>query len=204
MSENKKESVNNSPQNDTINIKEIIIKLDTIFEEKLNMAFHEIMITPRKKFLNNIISDVKKLIEEQYGKSIYNNRQFNNIFTSCLNNLEDRCNTFTIELKNTWEKYQNSKKMGNEESFFLSNFRKHCIKTEDLALHQCENGKYGNFIIVTKNTKNNSVNKKQKDSQVPHIQYIICNECKTTYFSNKFINHCKYCNINYLCSIMSY
>ena len=51
MSGNKKEKINNNPQNDAINIKEIIIKLDTIFEEKLNLAFHEIMIIPRKRFL---------------------------------------------------------------------------------------------------------------------------------------------------------
>ena len=204
MSGNKKEKINNNPQNDAINIKEIIIKLDTIFEEKLNLAFHEIMIIPRKRFLNNIISAVKKLIEDQYGNSIYKNTRFNNIFTSCLNNLEDRCNNYTEELTNTWEKYQNSKKMGGEDSFFLTNFRKHCIKTEDLALHKCQDGKFGNFIIVTKKIKNNSVNKRNKESQMTHIQYIICNKCKTTYFSNKFINYCKYCNINYLCSIMSY
>ena len=204
MFENKKELINNNSQNDSINIKEIIIKLDTIFEERLNQAFYQIMIIPRNKFLNNITSYVKQWIEEQYGNSIYDNTRFNNIFTSCLNNLEDRYNNFTEELTNTWEKYQNSKKMGGEESFFLSNFRKHCIKTEELALHKCQDGKTGNFIIVIKNIKNNSVNKIHKNSQLKHIQYIICNKCKTSYFSNKFINYCKYCNINYLCSIMSF
>ena len=204
MSELQKNSKNDTSSNSSLNIKEIITKLDTIFEENLSKSFQNIMIIPRQKFLNNIISTVKNFINEIYGNSIYNNDRFNNIFQSCLNNLEDRYNNYTEELEKTWEKYQNSKKIGNEESFFLSNFRKHCIKTDNLAIHKCQDGKFGYFIIVLKNIKNNSVNRRNKIPNIIHVQYIICNKCKTSFFSNKFINHCKSCNMNYLCSTMSY
>ena len=205
MSEPKNKTDNDTSLNSSLNIKELITKLDIIFEEKLSQSFQNIMITPRQKFLNNIISSVKTFINEIYGNSIYNNDRFNNIFQSCLNNLEDKYNNYTEELEKTWEKYQNSKKIGDEETFFLSNFRKHCINTDENAIHKCQDGKFGNFIIVLKNVKNNSINNNIKiNNNIIHIQYIICNKCKTSFFSNKFINYCKSCNTNYLCSTLSH
>ena len=174
MAELKNKTNNNISLNSSLNIKEIITKLDIIFEEKLSQSFQNIMITPRQKFLNNIISSVKNFINEIYGNSIYNNDRFNNIFQSCLNNLEDRYNNYTEELEKTWEKYQNSKKIGDEETFYLSNFRKHCINTDENAIHKCQDGKFGNFIIVLKNIKNNSINHNIKvNNNIIHIQYII-------------------------------
>ena len=203
MAESKDNTKNDTSSNSSLNIKEIITKLDTVFEEKLSQSFQNIMILPRQKFLNNIISTVKNFINETYGNSIYNNDRFNSIFQSCINNLEDKYNNYTEELEKTWEKYQNSKKIGDEESFFLSNFRKHCIQTSENAMHKCEDGKFGNFIIVIKNIKNNSISRRNKNSNIIHVQYIICNKCKTSFFSNKFLNFCEPCNTNYLCSTMS-
>ena len=45
---------------------------------------------------------------------------------------------------------------------------------------------------------------KKKNIQNSFVTYLICNNCQSVYFSNKFMNFCKECNINYLCSILSH
>ena len=189
---------------DLLNIKELISKLDILFEEQLSKTFKDILIIPRNNFLNIIISEVKNFIDEQYGEEIYKNEKFINFFSSSCNNLEDKYNSFFEELTKAWEEYQSNKHLNNESSYYFSNFRKHCIDTDNFALHNCSEGKKGYFIQVIKKSKKNAINSKKKNIQTSQVQYLICNKCKAVYFSNKFINYCKICNINYLCSFLSY
>ena len=194
-----------TPNNkDSLNTKELISKLDILFEEQLSKTFKDIMILQRNNFLNIIISEVKNFLDEQYGEEIYKNEKFINFFSSSCNNLEDKYNTYLDELSKAWEEYQLNKKSKNENSYFFSNFRKHCLNTDNYAMHNCSDGKYGYYIQVIKKTKKGTINPKKKSIQNCQIQYLICNRCKAVYFNNKFINYCKRCNINYLCSNLSY
>ena len=192
-----------SNNKDSLSINELISKLDILFEEQLSKAFKDIMILPRNVFLNIIISEVKTFIDEQYGEDIYKNEKFINFFSSSCNNLEDKYNTYLDELTKAWDEYQN-KKLKNENSYFFPNFRKHFLNTDKYVMHNCSNGGYGYFIQVIKKSKKCTINAKKKNIQNSQIQYLICNKCKTVYFNNKFMNYCKKCNINYLCSILSY
>ena len=183
-----------------LNIKELILKLDFIFEEELSKAFKDIMIISRNKFFNIIIKEVKKFIDQQFGEEIYKNKKFITFFTSSLNNLEDKYKTYINELNKAWNYYQSNKKRMNENSYFFSNFRKHCINTDNVALHKCSDGKVGHFISVIKKPKNNYINNNLGNMS---IQYLICNKCLSVYSINKFMNFCKGCNMNYLCSKLS-
>ena len=90
---------------DSLNIKELISKLDILFEEQLSKAFKDILIIPRNNFLNIIISEVKNFLDEQYGEEIYKNEKFINFFSSSCNNLEDKYNTYFNELTKAWNEY---------------------------------------------------------------------------------------------------
>ena len=83
------------------------------------------------------------------------------------------------------------------ESFFLTKFRKHCNKTQNFAIHNCrKNGEFGNFIIIygTSSSKHkNHANKKR-------IKFLICDNCRKSYFINEFHNYCEFCKVSYLCS----
>ena len=68
------------------------------------------------------------------------------------------------ELTKAWDDYQSNKQL-NENSYFFSNFRKHCIRTGNYALHKCSDEKNGNFIVVIKKLKNGSINMKKKNIQ---------------------------------------
>ena len=189
---------------DSLNIKELISKLDILFEEQLSKAFKDILIIPRNNFLNIIISEVKNFLDEQYGEEIYKNEKFINFFSSSCNNLEDKYNTYFNELTKAWNEYSSKNQLNNDSSFFFTNFRKHCIDTGKLAIHHCSEEKNGFFIQVIKSSKKGTINSKKKNLQNSQMQYLICNKCRTVYFSNKFMNYCKECNINYLCSSLNY
>ena len=193
-----------SNQKDILNIKELILKLDIMFEEKLSKAFKDIMNIPRNEFLNIIISEVKNFIDEQYGDDIYKNEKFINFFSSSCNNLKDKYKTYFEELTKTWEDYQSNTDPNSEYSFYFTNFRKHCIKTDNFAMHKCSESKKGIFISQIRKNKRDTINIKNKNIQNNNLQYLICNKCKSVYFSNKFINYCKDCNQSYLCSSLSH
>ena len=188
---------NNTSKSDSLNIKELISKLDIIFEEKLSQTFKDILIIPRNKFLDIIISQVKKFLDEQFGDDIYKNEKFINFFSSSCNNLEDKYKTYVDELNQVWVDYNSKKTKNNENSFFFNKFRKHCIKTENFAMHKCSDNNIGYYILSQKKIK------KGIGSQTS-IQYLICNKCKSVYFTNKFINFCKECNENYLSSVLNH
>ena len=196
-----------SNQKDILNIRELISKLDIMFEEELSKNFKDIMNIPKNIFLNIIISEVKNFLDIQYGDEIYKNEKFINFFSSSCNNLEDKYKTYLDELTNAWNDYESKNKSFPENFFYFSNFRKHCINSENFAMHKCSEGKSGYFISVIKkqkNNNNNTINNKKKNSQNLNIQYLICSNCKSAFFVNKFINYCKECNTSYLCSILSH
>ena len=123
----------------------VISKLDLIFEEKLSESFKDILIYPRNKFLDIIISQIKKFIDEQFGDDIYKNEKFINFFSSSCNNLEDKYKTYLVELNQVWEEYSSKKQNINDNSFFFTKFRKHCIKTENFAMHKCHDNNIGYY-----------------------------------------------------------
>ena len=184
---------NNQTHSDFLNIKELISKLDIMFEKKLSQTFKDILIFPRNKFLDIIISQVKQFLDEQFGDEIYKNEKFINFFSSSCNNLEDKYNTYLEELNQVWEDYNKKKSKTNDNSFFFTKFRKHCIKTENYAMHKCSNNEIGYYILSQKKIK------KGIGGHTPS-QYLICNKCKTVYFTDNFLNFCQDCNENYLSS----
>ena len=187
----------NKPQPDSLNVKELISKLDIMFDEKLSHEFKNILNFPRNKFLDTIISQVKKFLDEQYGNDIYKNEKFINFFTSSCNNLEDKYNTYMDELNQILQDYDNKKSKINDNSFFFSKFRKHCIKTDTFAMHKCSDNAIGYYIISEKKFK------KRLGGQ-SSFQYLICNKCKTVFFTSKFLNYCKNCNESYLSSVLNH
>ena len=183
----------NFQKQESFNIKELISKLDIMFEEKLSQSFKNILILPRNEFLDLIISQVKNFLDGQFGDEIYKNEKFINFFSSSCNNLEDKYNTYLEELNQVWEEYNSNKSILNDNSYYFSKFRKHCIKTDNFAMHKCSENEIGYYIISSKKLKRGIKGQSQS-------QYLICNKCKSVFFTNKFINYCKDCNENNLSS----
>ena len=76
--------------------------------------------------------------------------------------------------------------------YYLNNFRKHCIKTDNFAYHLCDNGKIGKFIILKTEKKVNG-----KD-----LVYVFCHNCHFCYLGNCIKMYCISCKKNYFSSIL--
>ena len=83
-------------------------------------------------------------------------------------------------------------KKNHKKINYVSHYRKHCCKTEDLACHLCDNGQYGKFIEI----KSKFYLKKSD------ISYVICDKCNFCYEKNFIKMYCKSCGKNYYSEIL--
>ena len=104
---------------------------------------------------------------------------------------EDITKKYDNDYKILSKEYQNYVKNIKKYNY-LTHFRKHCAQTENFALHNCYNKKYGKFIeIKTKNKYNKE-----------ECSYVICVECKKCYLSNFISMVCVPCNKKYFSNIL--
>jgi len=83
-------------------------------------------------------------------------------------------------------------KKTEKKTNFLTHFRKHCCKTEDIACHLCNNGKQGKFIEV----------KTKFSIKKDDVSYVICNKCNFCYEKNFIKMYCIKCEKNYYSEIL--
>ena len=176
--------------------------LDSEFEE----LFKKILNLPKIDFLNQLSSNVSLILLEQFSSKLSENEKLVSIITLTCHNFDNIYNKYMEELSEGWDQYifekmnqvQNSSE-DKIQSFFLTKFRKHCIKTQTFACHQCKNGGKGNFITIYGNS-NSQFSNSFRDKNKKKIKYLICDNCRESYFIKEFYNFCEYCNTNYLCS----
>ena len=176
----------------------------SLIKKLLNCEFEDlfpkILNLPKIDFLNQLTSNVSFILTEQFSSKIFENEKCMSIISETCRSFDKIYNKYMEELTEGWDQY-NFEKMNqmqnplNEgvESFFLTNFRKHCNKTQNYAVHQCnKKDETGTFIIVNINKDDNK-----------RIKYVICDNCRKSFFINEFYNYCENCKISYLCSSLS-
>ena len=114
---------------------------------------------------------------------------------------ESKYNNNYEEIYSEWNLFNNLKnnndynKEDKVNSYYISDFRKHCHNHRGLAIHKCENDEKGKFIKIYK--RFNFRFRKNKKAK-----YIICEGCKKVFYKDIFHSYCSYCNENYLSSIL--
>ena len=83
-------------------------------------------------------------------------------------------------------------KKSEKKMNYLTHFRKHCYKTEDVACHLCDNGKQGKFIEI----------KTKYSIKKDDISYVICNKCNFCYEKNFIKMYCVKCEKNYYSEVL--
>ena len=102
-----------------------------------------------------------------------------------LNNKINKDYSFLNESLNNLTKFPKKMK-------YLTHFRKHCNKTENIASHLCDDGKIGKLIeIKSKFAYNKNI-----------IDYVICEKCNFCYEKNFIKIYCKDCEKNYYSEIL--
>ena len=194
------------------NEQDFISLIKKITESEFEALFPKILNLPKIDFLNQLMSNVTFILSEQFSTKILKEEKYISIINSTYKNFDKKYNKFTEELTEGWDLYNFEKmnqiqKLDSDKeklnSFYLTNFRKHCHKTQNIALHQCDkNGQNGKFIKIyhtsfSSFSSNNFDGEKRKK-----IKYLICDNCRRTYFIKEFHNFCEYCNVSYLCSTL--
>ena len=172
-------------QSDFSDQKKFETNLEKLFQNIFLNIFPNILNLPRIDFMNSLLTSVKSILEEQYSSDIYSNEKFSSLFLSVNKIFEKKYKDYNQILSNAWDNYQ------KEKNIFFHDFKKHCGKTQENAMHLCnKNNKneIGNYIIVF--LKN-------------EIKFIICEKCRKSYYTNLFINFCQNCKCNYYSGLIT-
>ena len=192
------------------NEKDFITIIKKILDFEFDDLFPKILNLPKIDFLNQLTSNVTYILTERFSDSILENEKCLSLITSTCHSFDKKYNKYLEELSEGWDKYtldkinllDSSENINNNQpnsenntnSYFFTNFRKHCLYTQDIAIHQCnKKGEMGNFISIYINSTSEPNNK-------PKIKYLICDNCRKSYYVYEFPNFCQNCNTTYLSS----
>lgn len=169
-------------QSDFSDEKKFESNLEKLFQYIFLNIFPNILNLPRIDFMNSLMTSVKSILEEQYSSEIYSNEKFFSLFLSVNKIFEKKYKDYNQILSNAWDNYS------NENNSYFTDFKKHCGKTQEKAMHLCNKNETGNYIIVF--LKN-------------EIKFLICEKCRKSYYANLFINFCLNCKCNYYSGLIS-
>jgi len=102
------------------------------------------------------------------------------------NDIQNNFNPENIDLKEYLKQQSEQEKFDN--NIYFTDFQKHCGKTQEHAIHLCNKNETGKYLIV--HLKND-------------IKFIICKNCRKSYYANLFINYCINCECNYYSGLIS-
>ena len=181
---------------------EFLKKIKDIFNLQNSEKFQDILILQKHKYIEQVEKEVIFILKKIYSDKIINNRKFKSLFRTSKEEFESEYNINYKEILSEWEYFIDIKKdnsIDNEEkinSYYLTDFRKHCYNQEGLAWHKCGHGERGKFIKIYIKSNGRFRNNKE-------LKYVICEECKKVFDKDLFNNYCLYCKESYLCSILN-
>ena len=178
---------NLSSDKNLINSKEFSMIVQRIYDKEFLDTFINILNYSKKEFFENISSRIKNFLSEQYNSEMNGNEKLLILINSFDKQYEQKYKAYLEELNQFIEKYKQNKNNGIKDKY-ITNFRKHCSKTEDYAKHNCnQKNKKGNFVPVYIQAQ---------------LKYVFCIECHKVFLSNKFSSYCNKCGIDYYSNIL--
>ena len=174
---------------DIQNEKYITSKLKIFFDKEYDESITDILLINEENFFEQINSGVTLRLEDLYSENCLADPKLNKIMNSNINYLKKYYQKDFELVNKIWNSYQKNSRRRNNDSEFFKNFRKHCLETDDFAMHNCNSKENCYFISVKEETNNK-------------IEFVICEKCKKVYYSNFILCKCKKCNIDYYTSLL--
>ena len=170
--------------------------LKTLFLNEYDEMIGDILNLKDDLFIEQIKEGVSLLLEDNYTGDCLSDKRLSKLIE---NNIEEIKNNYKHDytlINKAWTAFEKLSKRRTNNEYFLKNFRKHCLYTDEYATHNCcSNEKDGernsHFIIV-----NDSDAKKD-------IKYVICENCKKVYYSSFILARCYKCKVDYYTSLLS-
>jgi len=167
----------------------------TEFEEKID----NILILEEREFIENFNSRMKLIFEDFYSSEVFNNYEFRNLYREISIYFYDGIYKKNYEfLVESWENLELWEESGvhsqnkngrvttiQDEKNYLTQFRKHCTKSElEYALHTCG----GKFVMIY-NNQNGSNN--YAGNQTDNMNMKLLNNKNKSDLNNNYNNNYK-------------
>ena len=189
-------------QREILRESDFLKKIKDIFKLQNTEKFQDILILQKNRYIEQIEKEVLYILKKIYTDKIINNRTFNSLFKSGIEDFKLYFNRNYEEINSEWEYFKelkNNYNLNNKEiinSYYITDFRKHCHNHEGFAIHKCGLAEKGKFIKIS-----GKLNARFKNNK--EIKYIVCEECQKVFLKDLFTNYCSNCKEIYLCSILS-
>ena len=177
---------------------EFLKKIKDIFKLQNSEKFQDILILQKHKYIDQVEKETLFILKKIYSEKIISNKKFNLLFQKGKEDFLSYYNDSLDEITFEWEYFIDVRNSNIEEeinSYYLTDYRKHCHNHEGLALHKCGHAEKGKFIKLYKRQNTRLRNNKE-------LKYIVCSECKKVYLKDLFNNYCSSCKESYLCSLL--
>ena len=168
-----------------LNSKEFLLLIEHMYDTEFQEVSNNILNLSKKEFFNNIMTRIINILIEKYNNEIIESEKLASILYSYDKQYEQKYNNYLEELTDFMEQYKNCR---NRDKY-ITNFRKHCSKTDNYAIHNCGQKNKKGFFFPIYNQSN--------------IKYVICIECHKSFLCNKFLNYCNHCGIDYYSNILN-
>ena len=172
------------------------IKNEIIFEKKLiylikiefDAILDNILLLEPNSFIDRIEKGIYFFYENLYSENCLSDQKLISTIEKNIELKKVEYSDIAKLLRNTWNIYERVNKRQLKTDDILTNFRKHCLNTNNIAKHNC-GSKNANFILV-----------KDKEGK---INFVICESCKKVYYSSYICCLCDHCNIDYYTNILN-
>ena len=167
-------------------------RLIYFIEYELIDIFKDILNVPKIDFVTSIMANVKNYLNKEYINKTIDEDLFKYLIKYSQEKLEKKYDTHLQNLSTAWDNFQFLLKTKNQENEinknYLKNFLYHCSFEPEYAIHNCDkDGKIlGKFIKVIDKSNNKNL-----------VKYVICDNCRKSYFIEHFHTYCEKCKVKY-------
>ena len=166
-------------------------KIEELAFNEISNIFPDILTVSEEEYLLTINNGLKIQLSDIYTDDIFSDKTLIKLLDNKMADVRKRYLKHYKIVKDSWDNYQTMiKERKDLTENYLSNYRKHCEKSDDYAYHSCGKRNCSKFLIV----------KYYRRTNMP--KYVLCLDCKKVYIT-KFIScHCNYCNEDYYSSLL--
>ncbi len=166
-------------------------KIEELAFTEISNIFPDILTVSEEEYLLTINNGLKIQLSDIYTDDIFSDKTLIKLLDNKMADVRKRYLKHYKIVKDSWDNYQTMiKERKDLTENYLSNYRKHCEKSDDYAYHSCGKRNCSKFLIV----------KYYRRTNMP--KYVLCLDCKKVYIT-KFIScHCNFCNEDYYSSLL--
>ena len=173
-------------------------KIKNIFNHELKKEFYNILLSTKELFIDSVKEKVFSILSIKYSNKIFDNKNFAIILSKNIQKLNNKYEKNYLTISQQFNAFQMEKmknkvnKNINLTKYYFSSYRKHCPNSQNYAIHLCTKSRglknIGKFIKIR-----NNLNKEI-------IEYLVCETCQKTFFSEIISCYCQNCKEVYFSS----